>query len=425
MGAFLFGTLLFTGSTSAVPLNAGSILLLLLGLHWWAMMVKRVMQHRKNIRQAQFLSLVGLAFALVIPIATRWTPDENILVLFLMGLLITWLWQHSIQQVQRGLYDEQLFSSFKVGLFVLLAVLLCVALLPDVRYKVLLTTLAYALPIFFLSGLLALSFSRLGFIHKEYAPANSSQANPTQGWLLLLTFLWLVLVATIIVLQTATFQPVLFIFSFIRNTFSTLLTWLIALIGPLFASQQPPKHVHRLIKIPHFVQPAPQPYYNPFLVVIAVLFMLAVFLVLLVVILRAWSLHVRSSEDEEREGLAIGRILKARRQKKQRGRKYALQLPLLAPDSARLRYREFLQATARKGETGERQPAETPSEYQARLLTQMNIATSNKQEDTPSEAAILQELTHAYIGERYGGKQVADSQMAYLRKWVPHLVRRV
>ena len=423
--ALLFGTLLFTGSTSAVPLDAGNILLLLLGLHWWAVLVKRVMQQRQNTRQAQFLSLVGLALALVIPIATHWVPDENILVLFLMGLLITWFWQRSIQQVQRGLSDEQLFTSFKVGLFVLLAILLSVALLPDARYKVLLDSLTYALPIFFLSGLLALSFSRLGFIRKEYASANASSAHPTQGWLLLLTFLWLLLIATIIVLQTATFQPVLFIFAFIRNMFSTLLTWLIAFIGPLSAPKKPLKHVHKLIKIPHFVQPAPQPYYNPFLMVIGVCFLIAVFFVLLVVILRAWSLHVHSGEDEEREGLAIGQILKARRQKKQRSRKSALQLPPLAPDSARLRYREFLQATARKGVISERQSAETPSEYQARLLSHMNIATSNKQEHTPSEAAILQELTHAYIGERYGGKSVAASQMAYLRRWMPHLVRRL
>lgn len=426
----LFGTLLFTGSNANVPLEQSSILLLLLGLYWWGVIVKRVMQYRQSTKQAQLLSLLGLLFALVITVGTHWSPDKNLPVLFFAGILTLWLWQRSTQRAQRGLSDEQLFSSFKIGFSVLLAILISITVLHDTRYSALLSALTYALPIFFFSSLLTFSLNRLGITQRAYVHLSpgSSQADPTRGWLMLLIFLWLVLVASIILLQTATFQPVLTVFSLLWNTGSTFFSWLIPLLSLLFAQKQPINHGRKIIKLPpHIVQPAPQPYYNPFLAVIGMIVIGMAVLLLVLFILRQWSIRVHAGEDEVREGLSMRRVLKARRQKKLKRRKATFELEPLDPNSVRIRYREFLQAMTHRNNELERRPNETPTEYQARLLSQLDMAASSasKQEHNPSDAAILQTLTQAYIGERYGRKQVAKDQIAYLRTWVPRLVKRL
>ena len=43
----------------------------------------------------------------------------------------------------------------------------------------------------------------------------------------------------------------------------------------------------------------------------------------------------------------------------------------------------------------------------------------------PPDPAILDELTHAYARERYGGKRTDQRQRAHLQAWVPHLVARL
>ncbi len=100
--------------------------------------------------------------------------------------------------------------------------------------------------------------------------------------------------------------------------------------------------------------------------------------------------------------------------------------PLDAP-SARARYRGLLQVMDRRGDDLGRRPEETPIEYQARLQTFVKDAPGDAtpEDETPEDAAILGELTRAYMLERYGGKHSDDSQRAYLRTWVPHLLRRL
>ena len=102
----------------------------------------------------------------------------------------------------------------------------------------------------------------------------------------------------------------------------------------------------------------------------------------------------------------------------------------LDPTSARARYREMLQALAAEKDDPARMPAETPAEYEARLLVHLENAAPNAQElppddRLPPDPAILDELTRAYVSERYGGKLTRERQRAHLQAWVPHLVARL
>jgi hypothetical protein len=77
-----------------------------------------------------------------------------------------------------------------------------------------------------------------------------------------------------------------------------------------------------------------------------------------------------------------------------------------------------------------RTAAETPLEYEERLLTYLEKETAHSQKlshsgDGTTETAMLGELTNAYTLERYGGKQTDDNQRTYLRTWVPGLIARL
>jgi hypothetical protein len=102
----------------------------------------------------------------------------------------------------------------------------------------------------------------------------------------------------------------------------------------------------------------------------------------------------------------------------------------LDPTSARAGYREMLQALAAEKDDLARIPAETPAEYEARLLAHLGNAAPNVQElpsgdRLPSDPVILDELTRAYVSERYGGKLTRQRQRAHLQAWVPYLVDRL
>jgi Domain of unknown function (DUF4129) len=153
------------------------------------------------------------------------------------------------------------------------------------------------------------------------------------------------------------------------------------------------------------------------------LFVLVVLLLLLREFLR--KRKSASEEDEVRESLSIRSILRARRKNRQRRPKVALEP--LDPLSARARYRELLQAMAWHGDDLERRPDETPTEYQTRLLTLVKDAPHDErwENEILVDDAILDELTRAYMLERYGGKITEHSKQAYLQRWVPHLVKRL
>jgi hypothetical protein len=421
----LFGSVLFTGKSEASPLEAGSIFLLLLALYWWAMLVKQVMQYNLRKRRAILLHLLGLCVALAVTIGTHRSLIENIPALIIAGALIIWFWQRGMSRVQAGLNEEQLITSFKVGFFALLAMLLLAAA-DFASTKGLLAVLAYALPIFFLSGLITLSFTHLGSINREYQGRRSSpggsQADPTRGWHIPLVLLWGAIVALLIILGLFTFQPLQMLLSPLGSALGTLFGWIISLFDLLFKQQHPP--IIRTNK-PIVLPPKQLAYHNPVLVVVAVIFLVVIVLLIIWVTLREWNTAYKIDEDEIREGLSVRSILRARRQRRQKRSKVMLEP--LDPTSARARYRELLQTMAQQGNELGRRLNETPTEYQTRLLTffKKTSAEETQKDGTPSAAAILDELTRAYALERYGGKHTDQSQQAYLRRWMPHLVKRL
>ena len=424
----LFGSVLVTGQGEASPLEAGSIFLLLLGLYWWAMLVKYLMQHNLGKRRAIFLQLLGLCVALAVTIGTHRSLIYTIPALIIAGALIIWFWQRGMSRVQAGLNEERLIASFKVGFFALLAMLLLAAA-DFASTKGLLPVFAYALPVFFLSGLIALSFTRLASINREYrhqrSSAGGSQADPTRGWHMPLALLWGAIVALLLGLGLFTFQPILTLLSPLGSALGALFGWIVLLIDRLFKQPQPPIiRTNKPIVLPP-KQLAPQPYHNPVLVIVAVIVLVVIVLLIIWVTIREWNPAYNIDEDEVRERLAVRSILRARQQKRQGQPKVVLEP--LDPTSARARYRELLQALARQGSELGRQLNETPTEYQTRLQTffEKTAAEETQKDGTPSAAAILDELTRAYALERYGGQHTDQSQQAYLRRWVPHLMRRL
>ena len=409
----MFISLLFTGKRTVLGLDSVSIILLLLGLHWWAMFVKHVMQHGLGKKRATFLQLVGVCVAFGATLGTHLSLIGNIPSLVLCGALIVWFWRLGVQQAQVGWLDEQLITSFKVGFIILLA-LLCLAVTNFASTKVL------------LSGWIALSFQRLSITRRAYIreTPGSLQADPTRTWFIVLTILLGAMVAAIVIFEVFTFQAVLLVLQPLSNALGAFFGWLISLLESLLTHQPPLKQKKRNLKV--HKPPPPPPYHNLPLEIVLVVLALAFLLLILFVVIREWRMrHTKTSEDEEREGLPVRSTLRARR--KQRQRRPTFRLEPLDAASARARYRGLLQAMDRRGDDLGRRPDETPIEYQARLQPFVKEAPGNatQEDETPADATILDELTGAYMRERYGGKATDQSQRAYLGKWAPWLVKRL
>jgi uncharacterized protein DUF4129 len=432
--ALRFGSLLFTGQSDVFPLVEGSITLLVLSLYWWALLVRQVIQPRIGEQWANLLYLPGLFVTFAVIVGTHTAFAENIPQLVFAAALSTWIWRRGMARVEQGLQEEHLITALKVGFVVLLAMLFFAVVYPQPVSKMLLDALVYALPVFFLSGLVALSLSHFGAIKEEYTCRSSggSRSDPTSMWLSLLPFLWAAIFLSTIGLAAFSFEPLVIVFSPLVDALRAFLSWLLS----LFASQPPPT-AHRR-KVPHggiSIYLHPHPYHNPYsailqLILVIVMVLLALFVLvmvflLLMKILRKWGSARQSDEDEVRERLSVRSTLRARRKQRQRRPTFALE-PLDAT-SARARYRALLQVMDRRGDDLGRRPEETPIEYQARLLTLVENTSHDaaKEDETPADAAILGELTGAYMLERYGGKATDPRQRAYLRTWVPHLVRRL
>jgi hypothetical protein len=138
--------------------------------------------------------------------------------------------------------------------------------------------------------------------------------------------------------------------------------------------------------------------------------------------------------EEVREGLDARSLLNQRWHdwwnRRRRSNNASPSLEPLDPTSARARYREFLKELANTQSDLARQSAETPTEYEVRLLAHLGNRPSPTQDvahnnDGPVDSAILDELTHAYVSERYGGKPTEHRLRAYLQAWVPRLVMRL
>jgi hypothetical protein len=452
-------TLLFTRTLADMPLGAGEIALLELGLLWWAMFVESRVRRAGGDRKLARLHLAGWLLALAItvgPLLPSLIHAQAIFSAFVDVAVVTWLWRRDMYYVQIGFEYSSLSASFKVGFGVLLAVLLLVIALPPLPS--LRDALAFALPVFFLGGLVALSLARLGTIrHNRRAPAGS-QADPTRSWLFALALFGAFLTLLVLVLESifslSSFEFALSALAPLWNTLGTLLgwilygiiflvltpiyylfSWLIGLLTHHGAATSPPQ-----IVLPHppsrpqgSVQPIPPEVFT----IGRWVFLLLAFVALLLLvraILHRWFMRIdREGVEEVREGLDARSLLgerwrewwNRRRRRTQQGE----MLEPLDPASARARYRELLHAVAAAKEQLARAPAETPTEYEQRLLAYLEASPATSQNAShaadETDSQLLHELTHAYMLERYGGRQSDEDKRMHMPAWVTRLVARL
>jgi hypothetical protein len=453
-------SLMVTSTPTDAPVGAGGIALAALGLLWWAMFVEHRLRPSTREREGTLLYLLGWLGAFV-AIAAPHLPfllaGEHIFPVLLDAALITWLWRRGMYRAQTGFEYGSLATSFKVGFGILLGILLIVMLLPE--QKALRDMLANALPVFFLSGLVTLSLARLGTLRNRHHSVDGPSADPARAWLLALALFGGVLVALVIIIEAifsfSSFEWVVSALTPLWNALGTLISWILygiifIVLAPIFyiitflfdlitqhaTSPQKPPIVG--LKPSPIQQPwHPQPI-SPELLTIGrwVFLVLALFVVLVVMraILRRWYVRSKSEGIEEvRERLDARSLLSERWQEwwnRRRRRTQASSPPEpLDPDSARARYRELLSTLAASKSELARKPAETPAEYEVRLLAQFGGTAgpqnNTNNDDLPTDTALLDELTFAYILERYGGKRTDDRIRMYLRTWVPRLVTRL
>src|SRR5947209_545082 len=348
------------GSSAVLPLGEGSITLLLLGLHWWAKAVSALTQGRFSTTRARLLQLLGLFLAVTLAVVTHISMLNNIAALFFSFILIIGFWYAGMYRVQTGPNDEYVLTSFKIGLGVLLGVLILTLIIFDPVPPVLHDGLTYALPTFFLSGLIGLSFTRIMMIRKE--SANSAQrglqGDPTQGWLLILTLAWAIVIASTLAFEALGFQPIVVAAQFLWSGLGIVANFILLLLSPLFQLLSkfffpmiPPSQAIPFPKsTPGNTYPSPSAYFVV-IFLIARLVLLAILLVILFFIIRAilrrWRMAAPDDESEEeiRESLSRESILKTRRKEQQQRQRTGdlVTLESLNPNSIRARYRELLQ----------------------------------------------------------------------------------
>jgi len=327
-----------------------------------------------------------------------------------------------------------------VGFSVLLVGLLVGILLLNMASPLLLAVQAQAIPLFFMSGLIGLSFTRLGLVRRENARHAPTGSDHTGSWLTILSIVWGIVVVAALALETFSFQVLLAIMPFFWNVLGTIVTWIVyalyfvlsPLLSWLFNVGNIPPPTARPAKAP--LKPQPPPHMAPIApeaVLIGQIVLLLLVLVVLTLIVRAiirrWRVErEEDEEEEEREALPVQEILKMRREERRKKKKEEQTLEALEPGSARAQYRELLQTIVENNERLARRPNETPAEYETRLRTQLpqHAVVANDTEQEPAAATILETLTLAYAKERYGRVETGEVQRKYLSTWVPYLLKR-
>ena len=439
---------LFSGGAVGTPfLNELSLILLALGLRWWAMGVHAYVRRGASGQNEQLLRVLGLLLAGGLVIGTPVLLVRSVISLMLSSALVLWLWWRGMRQGIHG-DDEQLLISFRVGFIILLIILIFAVFYLDSSYAALFTALAQAIPIFFLSGLIGLSFTRIALIQQanaRYAP-DTSATGSTRNWLFVLTACWLVVVIIVLALEAFSFQTVILVVSILWHGIAIFILWLITLLAYVltpviyvFSSLFGLLHTGRPVIAPSTPLQPPnltgqQQQFPPAALAAGRFVLLVLSLLVLLAIVRTllrWLPKAHKEEDavdEIREGLSLRSIAQQRRdQRQERALPQAPQLETLEPESARAYYRELLQTMASSNPAFARRPDETPIEYQTRLLpvVRQTFSETMPEEAMPSEQEIVDVLTHDYSIERYGGKQLDATQKNYLRTWIPRLIARV
>ncbi len=449
---------IFSSGTAGAPIGADGITLLELALLWWAMLMEYLTRRFGLQQRAFWLHIIGwlVALALLIgPYVPSLLNLHDILPALLLLALCTWLWRRGIANVQFNFEYSRIATSFKIGFGVILGALLIatlVAQLPTLR-----AALPTALPIFFVSGLLALSLARLGVLRATRAGTGEAHADPTRAWLLALTILSVALIVLVLIVDSifsfSTLEAIIADLSPLWNAIGTVVNWilygLVFLLSPIFylvsflvsllhGSPKPPQ-INASSPISNHTKPGAQTQaiISEFIVVGRWIF-LAVFLIIIAAIvirtLRRWVIHSREEGVEEiREGLDARSMLAQRLRdwlnRRRRQVEPGMGLEPLDPLSARAHYRTLLQEVALADETLARKPAETPEEYRLRLIAALQSLPETAQQApgaaAPPATTMLDTLTDVYIDERYGGKSPDQRRYVNVREWIPQLVTRL
>lgn len=436
------------GEGSYLP-TAIAITLLMLVPEWWMIWLRqkyKAQDHATRPTPFSFLGLIPALGVLAIGNLGQIEAFGDIGFLLVSGILLAWFWFRGIRRAQEPLNDEALTRSFRIGFLVLLVVMIFAILANLSGRSSLSDELAITLPLFFLAGLITLSFTRIGLLRREQLrhPGNGKEA--TGRWLTALTITWGVLVSFGIALESLpkqlvmllfapvwslllfTGQGILYLVSFILMGGAYIVGFVVAGFVWLFqllfgvGSASPDDIPEQMDAI---VTPAREAGQNsPLIIILLILLVLAllIFVVTRFTVGRMKIVEVTAEEEEIRESLDRDQIRQEQRdERRRRHQQDATALPVLDAASMRLRYRDFLQAMASLGEDTKRRPHETALEYQKRLL---RIAEQRHMIHDKEETASLLALTQAYTQERYGDQQIEKARFKQVETWVPKLVQR-
>jgi MFS family permease len=448
----------FIGARAAPSLGAGTIALLALGLLWWAMLVPHFTRDPARKKFATSLHLLSwiTAFAIFVgPYLPSVAVGINIFPALFNTAIITWFWRQSTRRTQIGFEYEPVSRSFKVGFGILLAILLFVVLFPELHAVA--AVLASVFPVFFLSGLITLSLVRLGLLRSARRASDSSQSDPTRSWLLALTLFGVALLALIILIESlfsfTSFEFAIAVLTPLWNGLGTLVSWIlygliVVILSPVFylvswlinrirENGHPKSQQSQIGKLKPPVARQGPVAISPEIIALGRWIFLVIALIVLLFVVKAALNHLRALNandgiDEVRESLDARSFLGQRLRdwlSRRREKRQKMVLEALDPSSARARYRELLSEVAFAQLDLARQPSETPDEYEMRLRAYLEQQSQQAKESdattTPTDPAILDELTRMYTRERYGGKQTVGQERFYLQSWVPHLIARL
>jgi hypothetical protein len=441
----VFISAIFGGSASALPLGGAGITLLLVGLQWWAMFINARLRQGMSQNVATLLHIVGVACAFALALLVNIMILDVPLTILIAGVVIL-CWKRGIDKARNGLDDEQLIFVFKLGLGVLLVALALSVLALSGPLQEAASTLSYALPFFFFSGIIALSFTRVSIIRREHARQGIAQVDTTRGWLVALSVLWGIMVIGALALETFSFRILQALLLPLWYVLAVIVAWIIyAMLFVLLAIFQflnalfhfQPATGKTLQAAPsngntHPNVPSSMQHFPDWVLLVGRLILVVLVVVVLIALFRVILRHIhphreQDSEEEIRETLSMRSILRERRleRKSHAHLQEGVPLDVLAPDSVRARYRELLQQMAEHGERLGRRPEETPLEYQKRLLALMSSSAADRLKgDDVADREILADLTRAYIKERYG-ERAAELQVRALPTWVAHLAERL
>ena len=441
----LCGAMLLVGEQASLPLDTGGMILLLLGGQWWVLLVRQGVRRGLPPLATVSAQALGVAAACALIIVTHAALLHSPPALVVALGLALWCWGRGLNWGQRGSSSEHLLRSFQVGGLVLLGVLLMTVVYlsppaPGERSSASFhTTLTEGMLLYFFSGVMAVSLTRLSHIRREYGyrTPGESLADPTRRWLVALTLLWCGIIAAAVALEVVSFGALTTLFLELWNGLGDLLSGLLNGVAIVFHWLFPSFHLQPLPPLTR-AQPSPKlpppkvpPWFAVFLLVLRVVVVFGVGALLLFglwKILRRWRVTtLDDSEVEIRIHLSRQTLARARRATRLRDQQDpGLLLEPLDPTSMRAHYRAFLQAMAEQGESLARRPQETPTEYQARLLVLLTrtAPAPGQGEGSLPDTVLLEELTHTYVLERYGGRRSHLPHLAELLRWIPQVGQR-